>query len=185
MGGVWTFQAYCVSCWAGLIWSRLDLNELSFCLWGDGTLAIFQFLWDADMLRPHSSWLPKLEARRCPGTAEWVLGSAAWPRTLQLVYPVRPGPLRWKAVSPELESLQNISGALQEEMPHVLPTMWGSSLSCLAHDQGQATKGNRRRRKTALSLWRVWVRFVWKQRHWLYTRAHPQCDNFRLLSLLL
>lgn len=30
MGMVWIFQSYSLSCWAGLIWGKPDLNELSY-----------------------------------------------------------------------------------------------------------------------------------------------------------
>lgn len=63
-------------------------------------------------------------------------------------------PPSWKVIS-SLWTEENISGASCKEMPCVHPLTQGSSLSYLACDQGQTTKGSRRRRKTTLSLWRL------------------------------
>lgn len=101
-------------------------------------------------------------------------------RNVPLVQPVGSGSPSWKAVN-NLWLEEKVSGTSHEEMPCVWPWAWGSSLSSLAHDQGQVTKGNRRR-KPALSLWRVWVRFVWKETRWLRTGTHPPPGDFSSFS---
>lgn len=50
MGEVWLFQAYSLSCWAGLIWGKPDLNELN-CFFAYEVMAhwlLVQLLWYAD-----------------------------------------------------------------------------------------------------------------------------------------
>lgn len=88
MGEVWLFQAYSLSCWAGLIWGKPDLNELN-CLFAYEVMAhwlFVQLLWDADRGHtPAGYQSQRLGVARARQSGCWAVqhGPGPYPRCTQ------------------------------------------------------------------------------------------------------